>query len=99
MRLTLLFTTVFLLLTACTPEKLGAWLRTQSGTIATAERQAKDAATLAKMKLDETKRTADAVASRAAALKAGVDKLQEGNDLIQGALTEAKKSSSSSSGI
>lgn len=95
MRLASLFLAT-LLLTACTPEKLGAWLRTQSGTIATAEQQAKDAATLAKMKLDEAKRMADEAASRAAALKQGLGKVQEGNELIQGALTGAKNSSSSS---
>lgn len=95
MRLSLFFAAVFLLLTACTPEKFGAWLRTQSGTIATAERQAKDAATLAKMKLDEAKREADAVASRAAVVEEGIAKLREGQDLLKKGLTGSGTSVSS----
>ena len=91
---TLLLAAVLLTLTACTPEKLGAWLRTQSGSIQEASQQAKDAVTLTKMQLEAAKERADELSSRAKQVQQGVTKIVEGQELVKQGLEGGGSSSS-----
>lgn len=92
----LVLATILLTLTACTPEKFGAWVRTQSGTIVGASQQAKDALTLTKMQLEAAKKQADEISSRAKQVQQGVTKIVEGQELVKQGLEGGGQSSSSS---
>ncbi|MDD4318706.1 MAG: hypothetical protein PHW10_00035 [Candidatus Peribacteraceae bacterium] len=79
----LLLLAAVLTLTACTPEKLGAWVRTQSGTIKDVSTQAQDAVELGKLTVEQMRQQAAEAASRAAQVKEGIEKIREGEQLVR----------------
>jgi hypothetical protein len=74
---------ISLVLVACTPEKFGAWLRTQSGSVKEFTQEAKDAAALAKMKADQAASMANEAANRAREVQEGIGKIVEGQKLVR----------------